>query len=132
MSVNPQGDRRLPPQTDVMHVAQFRVKQYTAFTWDTDDGRDREPMVAKAAEMFERTLRARYEQLDCQVRLVRQGSRPQLVFEATVNGETQNDAIRRALYRFEKGLQTKIPDEGRTVQLTPPWGHAVAERLDHG
>jgi hypothetical protein len=106
----------------------YRVRRLTAFAWRSDQT-DPEEFVARAASLFEWSLRERYPSMDGRVSMVRVDGMPQLVFEGTVYAQTEREARTRGIYRFEKALQTKVSVGGRARRLSPPWGVVTVEQV---
>ncbi len=122
--------QRQREEAERLHVETYRVKRWTAFEWTVPDGqemrewrKEREDHLKRAAGMVLRKLRDMCPDGDPAVTQVRVGGKPELLFELTVRATDENDARKRAMYRFGRGLSVRIPaGGGRKVTLSPPWG----------
>lgn len=113
-----------------VELKMYVVRRWTAFEWsfaDDDERKDRSDHLKRSAGTFERQLRRKFPSMEATVRQVKVKKDPQLLFELVLPAVDEHDAIRRARYRIDRALSTRVPT-GRAlprpekIALRPPWG----------
>lgn len=109
--------------TDKLKVVRYRVRRWTAFEFSGALSREeREDHLESIAALIERKLIDMVPKMEPRCVRTRLEGVPQLLFELTVEAADEDDARRRAMYRIDRALQTKVSQGGRRVRLEPPWG----------
>ncbi len=134
--------QRAREAAEQLAVNTYRVRVWTDFEWDYPEGdtkaarelrdgmhKDNIDHLKRAAGIVGRRLVMLVQGRDCQVKQVSVKKEPQLMFELTVDALDKDDARRRAVYRFGRALDIKIPTGiGRPkASLRPTWGQVEVE-----
>jgi hypothetical protein len=106
------------------------VRRWTRFTPGRPaERKDREAHLARASLLMTTKMADTIPDMKGKVEQVRVNGEPELLFEITVLATDEDDARKRALYRFERVLTTRIPTGPRqSVTLRPPWGKLEVDK----
>lgn len=129
--------QRQREEAEALHVAHYRVRRWTAFEYSCPEGvemrtwrKDVEHDLKRSASLLVHALRKVAPDGDGSVTQVRVGGKPELLFEMTVRATDEEDARKRAMYRFARALAIKVPIQGTKRSTTmPPWGKADVDEV---